>query len=178
MPQDTNATQLSHLNIDDYYELELSQVVERYGSLENLRVQLGTFFGTANLTALGIALSVQKAGVVLVAAAMLFVYLALDMRARALAIVYFYRGLQLQKRFVPNDEDSFLRILPGAVATEARRLSESDTVPQKVGIHSKVQKSFGGTFFRIRFTWLIMVVGLGEMATGLILWLALNWSLF
>jgi hypothetical protein len=38
----------------------LGQIIDRLNSLENFRVQLGSFFATANLTALGIALSVQR----------------------------------------------------------------------------------------------------------------------
>ena len=44
----------------EYYKLELSQAIERVNALENIRLQLGIFFGTANFTVIGIAVYVQK----------------------------------------------------------------------------------------------------------------------
>ena len=48
------------IKAEEYYKFELGQIIDRLNSLENFRVQLGSFFATANLTALGIALSVKR----------------------------------------------------------------------------------------------------------------------
>lgn len=178
MPQENYPKLQQNIQKDEYYKLELSQVVERIDSLGNLRVQLGTFFGTANVTALGVALSVQKAGILFIAASMLVIYLLLDARIRGLSVAYFWRGICLQRKFVPNDDETFLQILPGGIASEARKLSDKTGSQRLRGKQQKGKVAFSGLLFRGFYYLMIAIVMFGEMATGLLLWIRFNWLLF
>lgn len=160
------------VQMNEYYKLELSQVVERINSLENIRLQLGIFFGTANLTVLGTAMYSHKAGVLFVAAAIMLVFLFLDRRFRALHVAYFYRGLQLQKRFATYDEDTFLKTLPGEIATEARRIAKMENLQDRKTKLSTFSTPFRSIFFRLS-----SLVIIGEVVVGILLWLVFNWDL-
>jgi hypothetical protein len=156
-----------------YYELELSQVIDRFNSLENFRVQLGTFFGTANLTVLAIALSGQRAGLVLIAASILVVFVMTDRRFRRLALGYVYRGLQLQRTFAPKDPETFLQIMPGRLSREAQMIMTLPTVNERKQALENTRGYLYSFFFLVP-----MAVIAGEVVTGISLWLIADWQLF
>jgi len=158
--------------IDEYHKMEFREVFERIGSLQDLRVQLGTFFGTANLTALGVALAVQKAGVFFVSAAILVLFTIMDRRARKFLAAYYYRGLQLQKRYAPDDRETSLRIHPGGIASEVREISELQDSEVRLAALNRVS-----AFALIGF-WIPLSVITLEVIAGLVLWLVFNWPLF
>jgi hypothetical protein len=164
--------QRSDEHMSEYYKLELSQVVDRVNSLEGTRLQLGIFFGTANLTILGVAMYVQKAGVLFIAAAIMIVFILIDIRVRALHVAYFYRGLQLQRKFAKDDEETFLRIIPGDVGIDARRIARLESLQDRRNLLFSFSLPFQSIFFRLS-----LLVIVGEIIVGVLLWLRFNWSL-
>jgi len=158
---------------EEYYKFELGQIVDRINSLENFRVQLASFFGTANLTTLGIAFSVQKAGIVLIAAAILSLLIIFDVRLRAANVAYYYRGMQLQKRLAPNDPETFLQITPNELANEAQKIAALTTREARKSVLFDVRIAFHSLFVQIP-----IIVVFGEVVVGLLLWKVFEWSLF
>lgn len=156
----------------DYYKLELTQAVERLNSIENTRIQLGIFFGTANVTVLGAAFYLQRAGVILIAAMILLIFILIDKRFRALNIAYFYRGLQLQKTLAPDDTETFLQLLPGDIATEARKISELKNLDSRKDRLLRPRFLSRSVFFRLGFS-----IAVGEIVVGFLLLYIFKWAL-
>jgi len=158
---------------NEYDRYELGQIVDRLNSLENFRVQLGTFFSTANLTALGIAFTSQKAGIVLIAAAILSLLILFDIRLRGENVAYYYRGMRLQRRLAPDDPETFLYITPSDLARDAQRIAALDTVEARKAALTKIRITWHSPFVTLP-----IIVVLGEVIVGLWLWLRWNWMLF
>jgi hypothetical protein len=156
----------------DYYKLELTQAVERVNSLENTRMQLGIFFGTANVTVLGAAFYLQRAGVLFVAAMVMLTFALIDKRFRALNIAYFYRALQLQKKLAPKDKETFLQLLPGDIATEAREIYELKNLEDRKDVLLRSRFSSRSIFFRLAIS-----IAVGELVVGFLLWYIFKWAI-
>lgn len=156
----------------DYYKLELTQAVERVNSIENTRIQLGIFFGTANITVLGAAYYLQRAGVFLIAAMIILMFILIDKRLRALNIAYFYRALQLQKKLVPDDAETFLQLLPGDIAIEARKISELKNLESRKNVLLRSHFSRRSVYFRLGVS-----IAIGEIVVGFLLWYVFKWAL-
>lgn len=157
----------------EYYKQELDQVVSRFDTLEILRIQLGTFFGTANLTALGLALSSQKAGIILIAISILVIFVIFDLRLRRLCLTYLCRGIQLQHRFVPDDNETFIHILPGSLGEEAKVLLKIPNVKNRIAAVRASTSHYRSLFFQIP-----LLVMFGELFCGMVLRVYFNWPLF
>jgi hypothetical protein len=156
-----------------YYLIELSQVIERINAIENSRVQLAVFIGTANLTALGIAVTVNKAAIVFIAAVILLLFVIVDRRLRTLNAAYFYRGIQLQRKFAPHDGETFLQITPGRLASEVRRIAELERLEERIKLLAKFPTPFRG--FAV---WIPLMGVVGEVVSGLVLLQLPQWTLF
>jgi hypothetical protein len=143
-PLVTNTRTVSEIN--EYYKIEFSQVFERIKSLEESRVQLGTLFATTNLTVLGLAFNLQRASLILVAALLLIIPLYVDGHARRALAIYYYRNLQLQIRFAPDDPEAYMRILPTSLAMQVRQVAEANTLDKRLaglaGLHGWRKGSF------------------------------------
>ncbi|HEU5087204.1 MAG TPA: hypothetical protein VFT99_07155, partial [Roseiflexaceae bacterium] len=137
---------------------------KRIESLETQRAQLGTFFGTANLTALGVAFSTQRAILFVIAAAILGAYTIIDYRSRRLRLVFYYRGIQLQRRFAPGDLDTFLQLIATPLAVRARRIL---ALPDRTA-RLRALRSHPPSFY----LWFNLTVIALEVALGFTLWRA------
>ncbi len=133
-------------DLPEYYKIEFSQVFERIKSLEEFRVQLGTSFATINITVLALAFNLQRTSLFWVAALLLIIPLYIDRHARQALAIYYYRNLQLQKRFAPDDPEAYMRILPTSLAMQVRQVAEADTLDKRVaglvGLHGWRKGSF------------------------------------
>lgn len=175
MSEDSQYERTEIPKLDRFHEIELERLIEGIITLHHLRMQVGVFFGTVNLAALGVALTTQKALVVFFAGILLWMLIAADMVARASVAAYYYRALKLQERFAPND-DGFLTMLPGSSVTYARdiaKISDLDGQHLVLGYlplrSLRVQSNLG--------FWLPLAASLLEIAAGVVFWLALGWSL-
>ena len=94
--------------ISPYHEIEIKEIYEGIRSLTNLRIQLGTFFGTAHLTILGVALTTQKASIVFMASSVLILMMVFDAFVRRELNPYYCRGLLLENMYSPDSKISLL----------------------------------------------------------------------
>lgn len=94
--------------IDEYHRVELGEIMSRTMSLENLRVQILVFLCTANLTALGFAVSNKKAAVVMLAAITMAFLATSDEVIRRWLISLYCRGLQIERRYAPDPADALV----------------------------------------------------------------------
>jgi hypothetical protein len=136
---------------------------------------LGTFFGTLNLAAMGIAISSQKAGFICLISTSMLAFIYLDQTARRLLAHLYLRGLRLQDSFASADGETFLSlVLVGRWRSQIERVAnarnenrayiEVDDVPF-------VRRSFSGF-------WVPLAVGVFELILGIVLWRCFDWGLF
>jgi len=162
-------------DLDKFHELEIPKVFDAMLSIQNLRIQLGTFFGTANLTGLGFAFSTQKAGLVFLSATTLAIFIFLDIIARGTLLCYYYRALILQSQFAPDDKDTYLDIFLSP-ATEYK-IKQMAKIPRsgdrfralrRLPITSPTMTGFGIPLISIAI----------ELAIGVFLLTIFKWNLF
>ncbi len=160
--------------LDRFHEIEIEKVLDGIVATQNLRIQIASFFGTANLALLSIAFSTQKAMLLLFAGALIWVFLVIDMRTRRALAVYYYRSLQLQARFAPNDNDVYVSVLPDPMASWVRELSR---VPQKeLQINKLLSPPLRAQ--SVSAFWLPLIASIVEVGIGLTLWLGFSWPVF
>lgn len=173
MSRDSHATEKPE-KIDDFHKLELTQVIERLQSLEDFRIQIGVFFGTATVTALGLAFTLEKAGIFFFATLIAIAFVLTDMRTRVSHAVYYYRGLQLHERYAPHDNETFLHILPSHLISQVREIAQTVDPEKRLAALKRLPRSSPS----VRGFWLPCSVALLEVITGLVLWLGFKWPLF
>lgn len=98
----------SVVSIGEYERLELEEVFNRTRSLVNLRVQVYSFFGTANLTLLGIALGARQAGFLLVAAGLMGLLTIVDRAMLQHQAKIAVRGLELEQCYAARPDAALL----------------------------------------------------------------------
>ena len=141
--------------IPKYHQLELEEVFQKTRATENIRIQLGTFIGTINLTVLGIAFSSTKVGIFFIAIGTLLIFMMMDtfVIRKSLRILY-ERGMELEEKYSPDPERSIMHIRRGA--------SKDKIYPRN--------PSFSGF-------WLPIYVSVSELSLAIYL-LYTGWSLF
>jgi hypothetical protein len=97
--------------INAYHSLEIAEIFERTRSLENLRVQLGTFSGTINIGIVGFAVSNQRSVFIFIATVALFLFIVVDFIQRKSRKALYERGIQLEKRYAPDTSEAILHRL-------------------------------------------------------------------
>lgn len=175
MPGSNKPANHNSVSLDKFYEIEVQKVFEAMLAIQGLRVQVGTFFGTANLTALGIAFSTQKAGIIFLSAFLLILFLILDLTARSALIRYYYRALILQNRYASNEEGTFLDIfLPVSTEAKVRQISK---ISKPEGRSKALRSLLIGRASNPGF-WLPLIAFFIEIFIGTILWVIFSWELF
>ena len=162
-------------NLDKFHEIEIQQIFEALINIQTLRIQSGTFFATTNLGTLGVAFSTEKSGIIFLASMLILAFFIVDTRGRSSFAALHYRARQLQREFAPNDTDTFLSLLSaGYLEKEIRVISQLESREARVQALMYLPiKSRGLVNF-----WLPLIAFIGELAIGLILWLAFDWPLF
>lgn len=94
--------------LDKFGEIEIAKIFDAMHSLQQARTSMAIFFGTTNLTALGIAFTTQRAGVVALASLLPLLLLVLDSFVRGTLYGYYYRAFQLHRRYYSSVGESFL----------------------------------------------------------------------
>ena len=161
--------------LDKLHEIEIEKVFGAMMSIQTLRLQLGTFFGTMNLTTLSIAFSTKKAGFFLFAGLLLFIFASIDRMGLSALFAFYHRSIQLKEQFAPNDEDSFLYImLLGRWEKQLREIGKiSDRIQRWRALDTLGLKNPSPFGF-----WLPVLGGVIEIACGILFCLLYNWSLF
>lgn len=96
--------------MDEYEKIEIEQIYDGIKSIENLSVQIYSFFGTANVTILGVALSLQVSGLILVAALMIGLLGLIHRQTKNHAKVYYLRGTQLENKYAKEPDGALLHL--------------------------------------------------------------------
>lgn len=163
--------------LDKFHEIELEKVFDALLSIHNYRVQVGIFFGTVNLAALGVALTSQKSLVLIFAGVLLWILIVLDFGSALSLSGYYYRAIELQDRFAPDDED-FLKMFSGTAflwARESAEISEGERHISIAGHHLPVSLRSLRTQSVAGF-WLPLAASFVEIAAGFVTWLVFSWS--
>lgn len=125
-------------SLDRFHEIEIEKIFDALFTIQTFRVQIATLFGIANITALGIAFTIQKAGIVLLAALLMLLFVSLEINMTVDVFRYYCRALSLQERFSPNDSETFLSIFasPNHEAQIRHLLKRTDLTKR----HEKLRK--------------------------------------
>lgn len=135
--------------MEKHEEIEYNTVLGRISQLETTRLQLLTFFGTASITVFGLALKDRQPALVLLSAALIAPALTIDCRIRRQAQIYYFRGLQIQRKHGKEDPESFLELHPSLLAAEARKILALQNHPERSVAIFKTKSHRHGAFFWI-----------------------------
>lgn len=161
--------------IDPYHQLEIQEIFERTRAYSSLRVTIATFFGTVNLTILGLAFSAHNAMLFFIGAATLLLWIISDAYARRELIPFYYRGLQLEKKYAPEGEEALLHTYVQAVKSQRdlkewlEKIAALDSQAERVKRLRIVRWSFGGMW------WALILMLVGELSLGIALTLMGGW---
>lgn len=159
----------SFKRINDYHQLEINEIFVRTRSLTSIRFQLFSFIGTAHLTIIGIAFTIEKVILIYVASSLMLLLIRLDAVIESIIEALVVRGLQLELMYTPDTEPLWASIL----AAVSRRYPEPrvltlniDAASPQAEILQKIQ---------VRSTkrlglWLPMTVLTIEILGGTLLW--------
>ncbi|MCB0632263.1 MAG: hypothetical protein R2824_01620 [Saprospiraceae bacterium] len=149
-----------------YHELELKEIFSRTNSLSTSRLQLFSFFGTLDLTAIGLAVQLNNALFVLLGALGLVVLMVFDSFLRRQMYALYARGLLLEQQYCPNQSEGVIfRLSEAALArSEVERLK---TLLQENPGHKPVTQLLK-TCQSSRFGVLLpLLVTMGQLMVGL-----------
>jgi len=111
------------IEIPEYHKFEIQEIYERTRYLENLRIQLGTFAGSINITIIGFAINSQSSGLIYVSTLALFLYMIADLTARRIRKQLYERGIQLEKKYTVDSRNALLHIRYYSNSTDKSRFS-------------------------------------------------------
>jgi len=175
MPDHELPAKKEQMKIDEYHLLEIKEIFERIRSYSSLRVTIATFFGTINLTTLGLAFNLKNAVLFIIAAATIILWIISDTYAKRELRPFYYRGLQLEKKYAPEGEEALLHTYIDVV--KSRRdlkdwlsgIAELDTQTERVKKLRAIELCFGGTWL----VWILICVV--ELGLGIALCLIGGW---
>ena len=157
--------------MNKFHEIEIQKLYDVLLTTENLRIQLGIFFATISLGALGIAITQEKSIIFFFSAIFLLIMVPVDLKARRTLASTYYRVAYLHKKYVKNDNDYSPKI--SKLAQEALRILDlpknQDKTAELRSISVRVISPLG--------FWLPISVSLVEIIIGILLWQLMGWSL-
>lgn len=156
--------------MDKYCETELAAVLTRIDKLEVVRLQFFSFFATATLTMLGFGVSQKNSILIALAGIPLAISIVVDSRIRKQMQIYYYRGIQLQRKLSSGDPEAFLELHTSILAREAKTILIHQSVEERVSalVASKAYRS--GIYL-----WLPMFIIVTLLIAALILRLLCQW---
>ena len=163
----------SNFDANKFYEIELQKLFDAMMSIQTLRTQVGIFFGTANLAALSIAFSNQKTVLVFFSSLLLGAFLITDLVLINVLKRLYFRATQVQERFAPNDEQTYLTIVLPYYWKKA-----FENIRQKPANYER-DKAINRLFLSGRVVagfWFPLMGGLVEIVAAVILGVAYNWK--
>jgi hypothetical protein len=115
--------------INEYHKLEIQEIFVRTRTSENIRIQVGIIFLTANVTLLGFAFSTQKVGLVFAAVIILFLWAIADFAGKRSIGVLYYRGLQLEKIYA-SEQDALLHIYIASTSSMKKLVEQLSSITE------------------------------------------------
>ncbi|NOT05045.1 MAG: hypothetical protein HOP27_10655 [Anaerolineales bacterium] len=138
--------------MSEYEKMEVREIFERTRTIDNLRIQIYSFFGTVNITFLGLGVSAQHAGVFLIAASTIGLLALIERRMRDHQFQFYARGLELEEKFSPDRKSALL--------------------------YSYLEKRNYVSQSRLRRYWLPLSVFTFEILMAVLSWYFLGWNWF
>lgn len=90
----------------DINDLELDKLVDSLNTTQNLRLQVGIFFGTINLTALGVALQIQTTSLIIIAALTMLLFIFCDIVLIRTIYGFYYRAITILRDKYEYEEET------------------------------------------------------------------------
>ena len=156
-------------NITEYHKIEINEIFTRTRALMSARVQLFSVMGTAHLTIIGIAFTVQKAILIYIAAVMMLFLMKIDSVIESIIEALIARGLQLEMLYSDDEEPLWASIVSSVSQKKieprilALKLSGASTQVEIIQrIKSRATKKIG--------IWLPISAFIFECIGGLFLW--------
>jgi hypothetical protein len=165
----------SEIGLNRFYEIEFEKLFDGIVSWQTLRMQMGTFFGTVNLAALSIAFTTQRSGLVIFAAVLLWLFCIIDMSTVNSLNRLYVRSTQLQDRFAPGEDNTFLTVIPSNRRRRQVRLVLNTPPGDK---RDRMISHMGLRMPNIVGFWLPLVASLIEIGAALTLSAVFQWSVF
>lgn len=169
------APSLNQPQMTEYHRLEIEEIFTGIREVTNMRAQMFSFLGIADLTALGFAFGTRYSILFLVAAVILLIAVIADTFLRRREGVLYFRGLQLERKY-SSQEPSLLSTYI-AVAAGERFLASLAAVTNLKDQRARVQ-ALKRTRSSIFGFWLPIAIAFIESITGILFWLQMGWSLF
>lgn len=167
--QDSQASELAR----KFYEIEIQKLFDGLLSAQTLRAQVAAVIGTVHLTALGFALSTQVAGIILVAIAMLGVFMYVDLIERSLIIGYYFRYVNIKNLFI--DKDPFIDIFIHDQGYED--IERIGKIQDRYEQSKQIRRLSRNFHTPLGFIWPICI-GLLELIIAVILVRYFGWNIF
>jgi hypothetical protein len=164
---------LSTKDLDKFHEIELEKLYESITSIKNLRLQMASFFGTANLTAMSLAFTSQKAGLIFFAVVLIWAFAILDSRSRMSVITCYFRILQMSLKY-STDDSFYLNVHPGSELNYVRTLLNSNNQEKQIKGLTKIPLRNQS----ISAFWLPLLASIIEIAIGLAFWRIFGWKIY
>jgi hypothetical protein len=98
---------MDDLTMNKHFDFELQKIIDTINSNFNLRFQLGIFFGTVNLTGIGVALSIENSIFVLLSALLMFLFGFVDTLIIRTIYACFYRAERIIRQHKYEGETIF-----------------------------------------------------------------------
>jgi len=166
-------------SLDKYHEIELQHVFDAMTHTQNLRIQVGVFFGTVDLGAIGIAFSQRSSGLIFLGIGLIIGLLLVDSVARRHLLYLSYRATQLRERYAYRDSQSFFP-QSGWVkysAADLERILATSDMDRPLAI-----QRLNHLFLRSMLVGVSFLLPLGAVVAqfilALIMWQVFEWQLF
>jgi hypothetical protein len=160
------------IEMSRFHEIELEKSYGLIQTLENLRIQVGIFFATVNLSTLSFGVSQEKAIFFFFAALLFWVMVVIDLAIRGMLTHAYYRVTYLHKLYVKGDitfSPHTNSRLAGEVVKITNMKDSNEQLNALKHLPSRVRNLYG--------FWLPIIASFVEIVAGLLLWNQLGWSL-
>lgn len=118
------------------FDFELEKLVDSLNTTQNLRLQVGIFFGTINLTALGIALQIHTTSLIIIAALTMLLFIFCDIVLIRTIYGFYYRALTiLRDKYEYEEEtifDMFMLFLRKEKVTKIHEISKIPSIEERM----------------------------------------------
>jgi len=160
-------------------QIELQEIWSSLRHVHTIRAQVLVFLWTANVTIIGLGLSSRRAGLIMLAPAVLLMQLFVELVARDYAGILEYRGFEIERRCVRETPGLFTYYIaitvrePTAFLDRLRKIGELSTIDERT---SELRKLFYRTAMPILT--LVLLCILLELLVGVVLFRVSGWQLF
>lgn len=154
------------IEMSKFHEIELEYIFDSVNSTRDRRLQMGSFFGTANLAIVSVGFTSKLSSLFLLAGLMLIILSVIDSMARAWTADQWVRIIQLHNTYHQTDEEFF----ENNKNSLSFRSAKSTIDGRPVGRLYILFRS------KIGF-WMVGTAAIAELACGFLFWQVFGWPL-